>query len=58
MNLNALCFMNTIMPYLVDIVLVAILAIFMFVCAKKGFITCLFGFISTSFGVQLCRLGC
>ena len=53
MNLNALCFMNTIMPYLVDIVLVAILALFMFVCAKKGFITCLFGFISTIAAVVL-----
>ena len=46
MNLNALCAFN-IMAYLVDIVIAVIMLIFVLKGAKKGFITCLFGFIST-----------
>jgi len=33
--------------YVVDIIVVAIMLIFVFVCAKRGFINCFFGFIST-----------
>lgn len=46
MTLNALCAFD-IMPYIVDIIVVALMLLFVFICAKKGFITCFFGFIST-----------
>lgn len=46
MNLNALCSAG-IGPYLVDIVIAAIIVIFVFLSARKGFITCFFGFISS-----------
>lgn len=46
MNLNALCAFN-IMAYAVDIVIAIVMLIFVIRGAKKGFITCLFGFIST-----------
>lgn len=39
--------LNTIMAYIVDIIVVGILLFFVLSGAKKGFITCLFGFIST-----------
>ena len=39
--------MNTIMAYIVDIIVVGVLLFFVLSGAKKGFITCLFGFIST-----------
>lgn len=39
--------LNTIMAYIVDIIVVGILLYFVLSGAKKGFITCLFGFIST-----------
>ena len=39
--------MNTIMAYIVDFIVVVILLGFVLSGAKKGFITCLFGFIST-----------
>ncbi len=35
------------MPFLADIIIVVIMAGFMISCAKKGFITCIFGLIST-----------
>ena len=46
MTLNALCAFD-IMPYIVDIIVVALMLLFVFICAKKGFITCFFEFIST-----------
>lgn len=46
MTLNALCAFD-IMPYIVDIIVLALMLLFVFICAKKGFITCFFGFIST-----------
>lgn len=46
MTLNALCAFD-VMPYIVDIIVVAIMLLFVFICAKKGFVTCFFGFIST-----------
>ena len=46
MNLNALCSAG-IGPYLVDIVIAAIIVLFVFLSARKGFITCFFGFISS-----------
>lgn len=46
MNLNALCAFD-VMPYIADIVVAVVLLIFVLSCAKKGFITCLFGFLST-----------
>lgn len=39
--------LNTIMAYIVDIIVVGILLYFVLSGAKKGFITCLFGFVST-----------
>ena len=39
--------LNTIMAYIVDIIVVGILLFFVLSGAKKGFITCLFGFVST-----------
>ena len=46
MTLNALCAFD-IMPYIVDIIVVALMLLFVFICAKKGFITCFFEFVST-----------
>lgn len=46
MNLNALCAFD-IMPYIVDIVIAVVMLIFVIGAAKKGFVNCLFGFIST-----------
>lgn len=46
MTLNALCAFD-VMPFIVDIIVVAIMLLFVFICAKKGFVTCFFGFIST-----------
>ncbi len=46
MNLNALCSAG-IGPYLVDIVIAVIIVFFVFLSARKGFITCFFGFISS-----------
>ena len=36
-----------VMPYLVDIVVLAFIVLFTLFCAKKGFVNCLFGFISS-----------
>ena len=46
MNLNALCSAG-IGPYLVDIVIACIIVFWVFLSARKGFITCFFGFISS-----------
>ena len=46
MTLNALCAFD-VMPYIVDIIVVAIMLLFVFICAKKGFVTCFFEFVST-----------
>lgn len=46
MNLNALCAFD-IMPYLVDIIVLAFIVLSVIFCAKKGFVNCLFGFISS-----------
>ena len=42
MTLNALCAFD-IMPYIVDIIVLALMLLFVFICAKKGFVTCFFG---------------
>ena len=52
MNLNALCAFD-IMPYLVDIIVAAFIVVFTLLCAKKGFINCLFGFVSSILALVL-----
>ena len=44
--LNALC-AGGIGAYMVDIVVAAIITVFIVICAKKGFVNCIIGFIST-----------
>ncbi len=44
--LNALC-AGEIGAYMLDIVVAAIMVVFVIICAKKGFVNCIIGFVST-----------